>query len=46
MWVFRPDEHNTYEVGYFNTYGDFMAMYVRLKMLDAAQTVHFLNGGN
>ena len=55
MWVFRKEQtvnHITkdirvyYEVGFFDSDGDFNEIYTFDEKVTAAQQVHFLNGGN
>ena len=49
MWVFRhwklPNEES-FDVGYYDPEGDFVELYEFEERIDAAQKVHFLNGGD
>ena len=55
MWVFEKqtkiDKNTTetresYEVGFYDPNGYFIGMYEFTERVDAAQKVHFLNGGD
>ena len=45
MWVFREWE-DMFQVGYYTPDGYFRTQYESAERVDAAQKVHFLNGGN
>jgi len=54
MWVFRRKitsrihkvASESWAVGYYDPDGDFLELYEFDERVDAAQKVHFLNGGN
>ena len=45
MWVFRK-YGEYFAVGFYDPNGDFLTIYKFEEKVDAAQKVHFLNGGN
>ena len=53
MWVFRKnpmvwdnDTNKLWQVGYYDPCRDFISLYEFDQRIDAAQKVHFLNGGD
>ena len=47
MWVFRINgDTEVYEVGYYDPEGNYYMGFEYASRVDAAQNVHFLNGGS
>jgi len=46
MYVYIKTENNLWTVGYYNTLGKFITESDHTSKEDAAERVHYLNGGN